>query len=159
VGGSEPSFTAFGAFKSVGEFKFEPGQLTLAQALGRTGGLLDDRADPRNVYLVRKYAYVYPPQLQLKDPVPVASPASPKAVIYRINLKDVSNFVLMQQFQMQNGDILFATNASSVDWAKLLTVFQKSVPTAAAPLPSPPSMPAVPSMPSAPSVTISPGGG
>jgi polysaccharide export outer membrane protein len=56
-------------------------------------------------------------------------------VIYRVNLRDVANFALMQQFKMQNGDMLYASNAGLVDVAKLLTVFQKSAPTAAAPLP------------------------
>ncbi|TXI01726.1 MAG: polysaccharide export protein, partial [Rhizobium sp.] len=51
-------------------------------------------------------------------------------------LKDVSNFVRMQQFKMQDGDTIYASNAGLVDAAKLLTVYQKSVPTAAAPLPS-----------------------
>jgi polysaccharide export outer membrane protein len=57
-------------------------------------------------------------------------------VIYRVNLNDVSNFVLMQRFQIQDGDTLFASNAGMVDAAKLLTVYQKSAPTAAAPVPS-----------------------
>ena len=48
-----PAFTVMGAFKSTGEFRFEPGHLTLAQALGRAGGLLDDRADASQVYLLR----------------------------------------------------------------------------------------------------------
>ena len=51
--GDAPSFMALGAFKSAGEFEFEKGKLTLAQALGRAGGLLDDRADARNFYVFR----------------------------------------------------------------------------------------------------------
>ncbi|UIY31315.1 polysaccharide export protein (plasmid) [Neorhizobium galegae] len=50
IGKDAPSFTAFGAFKSVGEFEFEPGKLTLMQAFSRAGGLLDDRADASNFY-------------------------------------------------------------------------------------------------------------
>jgi polysaccharide export outer membrane protein len=41
----------------------------------------------------------------------------------------------MQQFKMQDGDMLYASNAGLVDAAKLITVFQKSAPTAAAPQP------------------------
>ncbi|MBY3325664.1 polysaccharide export protein [Rhizobium laguerreae] len=129
-----PTFTAFGAFKSVGEFEFEPGRLTLAQALGRAGGLLDDRADARNFYVLRNQ----PVDTQVaaanaKNPAPAV--ASTKPVIYRVNLKDVSNLALMQRFQMMDGDIIYASNASLVDFAKLFNVYQKSVPTAAAPIP------------------------
>ena len=130
VEGNAPSFTAFGAFKSTGEFDFETGKLTLAQALARAGGLLDDRANARNVYLFRN------------QPVYAAAGKSPgqplvtvRPVIYRVDLRDVVNFALMQQFQMRDGDILYATNANMVDAAKLLTVFQKSAPLPAAPPP------------------------
>ena len=126
VSGTSQTFTALGAFNSVGEFPLEPGQTTLAQALARAGGLLDDRADSRNFYVFRNQK-IYSP----------ATPAvtSVKPVIYSVNLKEVSNFVLMQQFKMQDGDTIYASNADMVDAAKLLTVYQKSVPTAAAPLP------------------------
>ncbi|MGO8105393.1 polysaccharide biosynthesis/export family protein [Rhizobium leguminosarum] len=129
-----PTFTAFGAFKSVGEFEFEPGRLTLAQALGRAGGLLDDRADARNFYVLRNQpVYTQVAAANAKTPIPAV--VSTKPVIYRVNLKDVSNLALMQRFQMMDGDIIYASNASLVDFAKLFNVYQKSVPTAAAPIP------------------------
>ncbi|MGO6678989.1 polysaccharide biosynthesis/export family protein [Rhizobium leguminosarum] len=129
-----PTFTAFGAFKSVGEFEFEPGRLTLAQALGRAGGLLDDRADARNFYVLRNQP-VYTQVAAVNAKNAALAVVSTKPVIYRVNLKDVSNLALMQRFQMMDGDIIYASNASLVDFAKLFNVYQKSVPTAAAPIP------------------------
>lgn len=38
IDGDAASYTALGAFKSAGEFQFEAGKLTLAQAVGRAGG-------------------------------------------------------------------------------------------------------------------------
>lgn len=135
VSGSLQTFTALGAFKSVGEFPLEPGQTTLAQALARAGGLLDDRADSRNFYLFRNQK-VYSQAASSPGKSAIApTVVSVKPVIYSVNLKQVSNFVLMQQFKMQDGDTIFASNADTVDFAKLLTVYQKSAPTAAAPLP------------------------
>ncbi|PDS43781.1 capsule biosynthesis protein [Rhizobium anhuiense] len=129
-----PTFTAFGAFKSVGEFEFEPGKLTLAQALGRAGGLLDDRADASNFYVLRNQpVYTQVAAANGKNAAPAVVRTKP--VIYRVNLKDVSNLALMQRFQMMDGDIIYASNASLVDFAKLFNVYQKSVPTAAAPIP------------------------
>ncbi|MGZ2460449.1 polysaccharide biosynthesis/export family protein [Rhizobium sp. IY2] len=129
-----PTFTALGAFKSVGEFEFEPGKLTLAQALGRAGGLLDDRADASNFYVLRNQpVYTQVAAANGKNAAPPVVRTKP--VIYRVNLKDVSNLALMQRFQMMDGDIIYASNASLVDFAKLFNVYQKSVPTAAAPIP------------------------
>ena len=124
VGKDAPSFTAFGAFKSVGEFEFELGKLTLMQAFSRAGGLLDDRADASNFYVVRN-RQVYGSSVG----------ATTKPAIYRVDMKDVANLALMQRFQILNGDILYASNSGSVDFAKLFTIYQKSAPSAAAPLP------------------------
>lgn len=134
VESDSPTFTAIGAFKSAGEFEFEQGKLTLAQALARAGGLLDDRADARNFYVFRNQVFFQ--QAERVDPKTGAMPiVTTKPVIYRVNLHDVANFALMQQFKMQDGDMLYASNARLVDAAKLITVFQKSAATAAAPLP------------------------
>ncbi|KQM32441.1 capsule biosynthesis protein [Rhizobium sp. Leaf68] len=135
IDGDASSFTALGAFKSAGEFQFETGKLTLAQAVGRAGGLLDDRADSRNVYVFRTE------EVPRRSVGPTASKeraeilTQKRPVIYRVNMRDASSIALMQMFRMQKGDVLYASNAPLVDAAKLLTVFQKSVPTAAAPQP------------------------
>ncbi|MGF9564590.1 polysaccharide biosynthesis/export family protein [Neorhizobium sp. BT27B] len=135
VGKDAPTFTAFGAFKSVGEFEFEPGKLTLAQAFGRAGGLLDDRANARNVYLLRNETVYKPVAGAVAQKVATTYSVSNKPAVYRIDMKDISNLALMQRFQMADGDMLYATNAGMVDFAKLFTIYQKSVATAAAPLP------------------------
>lgn len=77
------------------------------------------------------YTQVAAANAKTAAPVVVSS----KPVIYRVNMKDVSNLALMQRFQMMDGDIIYASNASLVDFAKLFNVYQKSVPTAAAPIP------------------------
>ncbi|NKN37371.1 polysaccharide export protein [Agrobacterium sp. a22-2] len=135
IGKDSPTFTAFGAFKSVGEFEFEPGQLTLMQAFSRAGGLLDDRADARNFYVVRNQTIPSAVDSANAAKNPGTTYVSSKPAIYRVDMKDVTNLALMQQFKIMDGDILYATNASTVDFAKLFTIYQKSAPTAAAPLP------------------------
>ena len=135
IDGDAASYTALGAFKSAGEFQFEAGKLTLAQAVGRAGGLLDDRADARNVYVFRNEIIQVPSAAASGAKGPVATATTMRPVIYHVNMRDASSIALMQLFQMQKGDVLYASNAPLVDSAKLLTVFQKSVPTAAAPLP------------------------
>jgi polysaccharide export outer membrane protein len=135
VDSASPSFTALGAFKSVGEFPLDPGKTSLTQALARAGGLLDDRADSRNFYVFRNQKVYSTPVASAASKTAVPQTVTIHPVIYSVNLKDASSFALMQQFQMQDGDTLYASNAGLVNAAKLLTVYQKSVPTAAAPLP------------------------
>lgn len=131
-----PAFTVMGAFKSTGEFRFEPGHLTLAQALGRAGGLLDDRADASQVYLLRNQTTYSTVQSTAGKTLPATVSVSNKPVIYRVDMRDISNLSLMQQFQMANGDILYAGNSGLVDFAKLFNVYQKSpnLPAAAPPV-------------------------
>ncbi|MCQ1574731.1 polysaccharide export protein [Neorhizobium galegae] len=135
IGKDAPSFTAFGAFKSVGEFEFEPGKLTLMQAFSRAGGLLDDRADASNFYVVRNQPVHSQVAVANAAKNPGTAVMTTKPVIYRVDMKDVANLSLMQRFKMADGDILYASNSGLVDFAKLFTIYQKSAPTAAAPLP------------------------
>lgn len=128
------SFTALGAFKSTGEFQFEPGKLTLAQALGRSGGLADDRADARNVYIFRNQI-VQAPASTSGTTASGTPPITTKPVIYHINMKDASSIMLMQMFQMQKGDVIYATTASTVDAAKLFTIYDKPSIGSVAPAP------------------------
>ena len=129
--------------KNVAHQAMQPGPAVLwagrkeewAQAVGRAGGLLDDRADARNVYVFRNEITQVPAATASGAKGPVATATSMRPVIYHVNMRDASSIALMQLFQMQKGDVLYASNAPLVDSAKLLTVFQKSVPTAAAPQP------------------------
>ncbi|MEF2070046.1 polysaccharide biosynthesis/export family protein [Consotaella aegiceratis] len=134
--GEKASYTTYGAFKSAGEFSFEPGELTLDKAIGRAGGLRDDQADPLNVYLFRtqKVPAVATAASAGKspgEPVPVAL----QPIIVRVNMKDPASFIQMQSFKMLDGDILYATNAKSVDWAKYLNVLKQPPQLPAAPAP------------------------
>ncbi len=137
IDGDAATFTALGAFKSTGEFKFETGKLTLAQAIGRAGGLLDDTADAHNVYVFRNNVVV-PDGMTSGTTVATAAATSMRPVIYHVDMVDAASIALMQLFQVEKGDVIYVTNASSVDAAKTFTVFQKSPPLPAAP--SPPSL-------------------
>ena len=47
------TFVAFGASGAQGQFKFDAWRLSLAEAIGKQGGLNDSQADPYAVYLYR----------------------------------------------------------------------------------------------------------
>jgi polysaccharide biosynthesis/export protein len=113
------SFTALGATGKNEEIAFEAQGITLAQALARAGGLLDNRSDAQGVFLFR-----FEPQGALDWPrQPVATtPDGLVPVVYRMDLKDPASFFVMQSFPMHNKDVLYVSNAPAADLQKFLNL-------------------------------------
>lgn len=114
------SFTALGATAANAEIVFESTGLTLAQALGRTGGLKDERADVRGVFIFR-----------LEDPRSLDPAAAATArvtpdgrvpVIYRVNLKDPAAFFIAQSFPIRDKDVLYVSNAPLTDFQRFVGI-------------------------------------
>lgn len=114
------SFTAMGAIGNNSELPFEATGISLSQALGRVGGLRDDRADVRGVFLFR-----------LEDPAKLGrqlpanarlTPDGKLPIIYRLDLKDPGSFFAAQSFPMRNKDILYVSNAPLADLQKFMNM-------------------------------------
>jgi len=112
------SFTALGAVAKNGEINFETQGISLAQALGRVGGLDDTRADARAVFIFRMEDV---DTLASRAP-PEATPDSKVPVIYQLNLKDPASFFVAQSFPVNNEDVLYISNAPVADLQKLLNI-------------------------------------
>jgi polysaccharide export outer membrane protein len=113
------SFTALGATGKNEEINFEVQGISLAQALARSGGLIDSRSNPTGVFIFR-----FEPKSALKWPKePVATtPEGMVPVIYRIDLKNPNSFFVMQSFGMANKDILYVSNAPAAELQKFLNL-------------------------------------
>jgi polysaccharide export outer membrane protein len=113
------SFTALGATGKNEEVNFETQGITLAQALARSGGLIDSRSNVRGVFIFRfapKNALDWPRQ-------PVQSTADGLVpAVFRIDLSDPRSFFRIQNFRMENGDILYVSNAPVTEIQKFLNV-------------------------------------
>ena len=106
------SFSVFGATGKNAAIDFLGDRLTLAEALGRAGGLLDDRADPRAVFLLR-----YEPVdvvRALGQPIAAGAPAGLSPVAYRLDLKEAKSYLLAKRFPVHDKDVILVTNAESV---------------------------------------------
>lgn len=113
------TFLAFGASGASGRIDFEDSDLTLGEALGKAGGLLDNRADPSQVFVYR----MEPRDLVQKFGVDVSKmPGGEVPVIYKANLRDPAAFFATQKFAMRDKDILYISNAKSVELTKLLSI-------------------------------------
>lgn len=107
------SFTALGAVGRNAEVPFEGAGLTLAQALGRIGGLQEQRADPRGVFVFRmEYAAVASAQPAMVEPTEARAMVP---VIYQVDMKDPASFFLAQRFEIRNRDVLFVSNSPIAD--------------------------------------------
>lgn len=114
------SFTSLGATGTNAEIPFEATGLTLAQALGRVGGLNGERANVRGVFIFR---LENPAAL---DPVTAASarrtPDGLIPVIYRIDLKNPATFFVAQGFPIRDKDVLYASSAPLTDLQRFVGI-------------------------------------
>jgi polysaccharide export outer membrane protein len=123
-----PTFTALGAlnqnvFGFNSEIPFDVETLTLAQAMGKAGGLNDQQSDPSEIYVYRYEDRHFLEKLGVDstrftfDRVPT---------IYRLNLRDPSGMLLAAGFQMRSKDVMYVANARVVDYYKLLLLINNT---------------------------------
>jgi polysaccharide export outer membrane protein len=112
------TFLAFGAVGTQQQFPFAAWRLSLAEAISRAGGLQDVQANPASVFLYRGEARDVAAALGI-DCTPYEGPVIP--VIYTINLRDPAGYFLASSFEMRNKDILYVSNAFSVESTKFMT--------------------------------------
>lgn len=103
------SFTSLGATGRNDEVGFEAQGISLAQALGRIGGLQDARADAKGVFVFR---------FEVPEHASGLPDVMPQPVIYAVDLSSPAAFFAIQSFPVRNKDLIYVANAS-------LTEFQK----------------------------------
>ena len=113
------SFTALGATGKNEEINFETQGITVAQALARSGGLIDLRSNPKGVFIFR-----FEPKNALSWPhEPVKTTADDLVpTVFRVDLTDPSSFFFIQSFPIENKDILYVSNAPITEIQKFLNV-------------------------------------
>jgi polysaccharide export outer membrane protein len=114
------TFTAAGATGQNAVVPFDAIGITLEQAIARSGGLSDTRADPGGVFVIRFERAEDYDQLGLSRPDPAPSPEVP--VIYRLNMREPNSFFLARRFPMHNKDILFVSNAPAAELQKVMNI-------------------------------------
>ncbi|WP_240539985.1 polysaccharide biosynthesis/export family protein [Salinarimonas soli] len=115
------SFMALGASGLNGQINFENETLTLAQAVGRSGGILDLRGDPTQTFVYRLEPKALAAEMGI-DVTPYMSPMVP--VIYRVNMREPDGLFLATKFPMRDQDILFVSNSAASELAKFLAFLQ-----------------------------------
>ncbi|HEX8388879.1 MAG TPA: polysaccharide biosynthesis/export family protein [Sphingomonas sp.] len=103
------TFLVFGASDRVSQVPFSASELSLAEAMARTGGPSERIADPAAVYLFRWE--------------PGAAPdAPPRPVVYRLDMTDADSYFMSQQVEMRDKDVIYVASAASNAPAKLTQI-------------------------------------
>ena len=113
------TYSVFGATNSNGRVNFEESNLSLGEALGQVGGLLDSRADPGQVFLYRQVDR----KTMERAGIDVSRFGSDNVpVVFRANLRDPDAFFALQRFRMQDKDIIYVSNSASTEISKFLNL-------------------------------------
>jgi polysaccharide biosynthesis/export protein len=112
------TFLAFGAVRTAGsQISFDQWRLSLAEAVSKAGGLNDTQADPGAMFLYRGETREVAARLGV-DVSGFDGPIIP--VIYNINFRDPAGYFLATRFEMRNKDVIYVSNAVSVEVTKFL---------------------------------------
>jgi polysaccharide export outer membrane protein len=133
----QQKFIALGALGSTGQtsgltaqFAFEQERLSLAEAVAKAGGLLDSRANPGHVFL---YRLEYREALEKMGVKLSMFPPGQRLIptVYRANFRDPSSFFFAQGFSMRHKDLIYVSNAESIELLKFLDTLRAITSTVA----------------------------
>jgi polysaccharide export outer membrane protein len=100
-------FTVLGAVQKSGNVEMTKANLSLLEALGYVGGLMDQRANKTGVYVFR-----------MGD---LLSNPTARARVFRLDLFQPVSIFVAQQFGVQARDVVYVTNAPLYEYDKVLT--------------------------------------
>ena len=123
--------TAANAVGVIGQnnrrFLFEEENLTVADGLAKSGGLLDERADARSVFLYR----MVPRGLLERAGVDVSNLTnSVIPTVFQVDLSKAEGYFIAHSFYLQNKDIIYVSASPANELTKFLSLLT-SVPNAA----------------------------
>ncbi len=120
------TFLAFGASGRQGQIGFDAWRVSLSEAVAKASGLNDGLADPASVFLYRGETRAVAEQLGV-DVSKFDGPIVP--IIYQLNMRDPSGYFLASTFEMRNKDVIYVSNADSVESSKFLNYIRLIVAT------------------------------
>lgn len=115
------TFLAAGATGRNAIVPFEALGITLLEAVGASGGLLDFRADPAGVYVMRREPVML--AMELGAPAEMPQDEGTVRVVYRLNMTEPAAFFRGRDFRMRDKDVLYVASAPLNELQKILLIF------------------------------------
>jgi len=115
-------FTVLGATTKNAQIQFQTTHMNLSEALANAGGLIDERADPKGVFVFRM------------EPIARARAACPSCdlsayvsfvpVVYQLDMRHAAAFFTSQRFQLADHDIVYVADSPRVQLQKVLSLIR-----------------------------------
>ncbi len=119
------SATFLGASGKNDELEFEAKGINLSQGLGRAGGLQDDRAHAKGLFVFRfedrdilEKAGIKPRGVAQDGKVPI---------IYNIDMTDTVSIFTLKNFYLKDGDIIYVATAPLIQYQKFLQMINATI--------------------------------
>ncbi|MCC5970619.1 MAG: polysaccharide biosynthesis/export family protein [Pararhodobacter sp.] len=109
-------FTVLGATGAQSLITFDSPTITAIEALAQVGGLDPTRADPTGVFVFRNE-----PAEIARGVLGRAELVGDQRLIYVLDLTAPNGMFLARDFQIRDGDTLYVTEASSVNWNRVIS--------------------------------------
>jgi polysaccharide export outer membrane protein len=112
------TYLVFGAGGKIGNLPIEIEDLSLAEAIARSGGPDDNRANPSTVFIYRQESRQFLDAMGKKD----LPPGSTLPVIYQLQIQEPEGFFYAKSFMVRDKDILYYGAAGSVGVLKFMSL-------------------------------------
>lgn len=116
-------FYIFGA-SGVGEYDFNEAEVDLRSALSLADGLNDAVADPSQVLIYRTEHLEALNEMGLDTTTLKSADDSAIPTIYRADFRKPDSFFMATNFQIRDGDMIYVTNARTVEMGKFFNVIR-----------------------------------
>lgn len=116
------TFTVAGATGVNAVIPFDARGVSLDEAIGKAGGLNDNRADANGVFVLRYEPAALVRQFPNAPPGLLQEPMAP--VAYHLNMKDPGAMFAARRFVMRDKDIVYVSNAPLAEIGKVVQLIQ-----------------------------------
>jgi polysaccharide export outer membrane protein len=121
------SYTVFGSVNLPSNVPFAEARMTLLEAIGKSSGLLDERADSSGVFLFRREATRTLEQQGLAPKLWWRTEKNAVPTVYRLDFSQPEALFIAQSVQMRDGDVIYVASAGAVQLSKALRLFGLAV--------------------------------
>lgn len=118
------SYVALGAVRNSAEVPFDGSGVSLAEAVGRVGGLNDGRADVKGVFVFRLEDREAMGEALGPDVRTLADGRVP--VIYRVDLSDPVRIFAMKDFDVRDDDVIYVSTAPGADLRRFVSTISSA---------------------------------